>query len=969
MSKQGDTLFVEYLRYIEAELLHIGIQNNEGFSNFLVGKASQDTVEEFLREYKQVTSKELNLSGHKLGSADEIRSCFTNSGNYIFNGIFTGDAKNRKIKVTDADFIAHCLGLKRYHDWSLSRRSSELNNLQVIQSNTAQSLNKAIMAEETGLKGKGGVLRKSYSREKVTNELGGQFPSQPVIYLNSRARLVEPEPTQMKLFHRQHELEKMEILMKANNTIIVAGVRGIGKSSFVHNYVSGNINAFTHIIYAVVKNGNVSEAVIEAFRESGDSIGFNPERGGDYPDTSDLLMLLVDRLKTSKIEGGLLIIDNANGLASLTHFMNLWNKHVDKEWKVIVTTFLSEINLPNTKTLLLPAMDVYFAGELYDHIVLRTQNPDLKKAALEILKTFDYNPLICELVAKLIQANERIKFPAQLTPSGIIGKKAEQPSTLNPLIDSRFASNEEFTIVQYISALFRDVLPGLTEREKAILRYLSILSAEVRDDEQLSLILPLTEDDPDLIDGLARKGWLISKGNNSTIMLELYQMAIQDLLLPDVMNCHLLLDKLEKRLRLYELGNMEKTIYDTEMESSVPLGMKIRENLIYEGVDIDCQSDDLISEIRMILQVAEQNKDTFIKKNYSVTYAQVLFNLSIALNELNDKNNALQLAVDSLQMSLSFFPVSSFRTGQILKHIAYLFRKLKKVDQALELLKISEDIYRNDPDTPEILKIRLKLSYGNIYREMNRMDLAIENLEECISDCMAKDLYDFNRASALNSLGFVYGTLGREKLTCDENKASGIEYSLKAIELRREALGLREKIHKNPVNLKAALIYNNIGAVQSRLQQFDESIISFKMCLGIREKFLPKEHASMAVIKNNLATSYAKNSYFNQCKEEDAIRDLTMALKLCEEGCQIRISLNGDESSNLAPSYYTKGLIHFQIYRYTKNKVNDLYEARRFAQKSLSLRERYNPKRRYLIMESTDLLNEINEVIKEHEAK
>lgn len=969
MSKRGDTLFVEYLRYIEAELLHIGIQNNEGLSNFLVSKASKDTVGMFLKEYKLVTNKELNFPEYGIGSADEIRSCFNNSGNYIFNGIFTGDPKNRKIKVTDADFIAHCLGLMSNYEWLRSRGSSKLNDLQVIQSNTIQRLNKAIMAEETGLKEKSGVSRKSYSSEKATNELGGQFTTPSLIYLNSKARLVEPSHTQMKLFCRQKELEQMESLIKRNRTIIVTGVRGIGKSSFVHTYVAGKINIFTHIIYTAVKNGNVSEAVIEAFKEIGDTIGFNPEGGGDYRDSSDLLMLLIDRLKTSKIEGGLLILDNANGLASLTHFMNLWNKHFDKEWKVIVTTFLSEINLPNTKTLPLPAMDVYFASELYDHIVLRTQDPDLKKAALDILKTFDYNPLICELVAKLIQANERIKFPGQLTPSGIIRKKAEQPSTLNPLIDSRFASNEEFTIVQYISELFKDVLPGLNEREKALLRYLSILNAEERDDAQLCFILPLTEGDSDLIYGLARKGWLVSKGYNSTVMLELYQIAIQDLLVPDVINCHLLLDKLEKRLRLNELGNMEKSIYDTEVISSIPLARKILENLIYEGVSIDYQCDDLLSAILKILQAAERNKKTVVKKNYSATYSQVLFNLSFALSELNDKKDALRLAVDSLQMSLCFFPVSDFRTGQILKHIAYLFRKLKKLDQALELMKISEDIYKNDPNTPEILKIRLKLSYGNIYRDMNRMDLAIENLEECIFDCMAKDLYDFDRASALNSLGFVYGTLGREKLTCDDNKESGIQYSLKAIELRTAALEIRNKIHKNRENLKAALIHNNIGAVQSRLKQFDASIISFKLCLVIREKFLPKEHASMAVVKNNLATSYAKNSYFNLCNEEDATRDLNAALNLCEEGCRIRISLNGENCPDLAPSYYTKGLILLQLYRYANNKVNELYEARHFAQESLFLRERYNPKRKYLLKESADLLNEINEVIKIHEDK
>jgi hypothetical protein len=132
--------------------------------------------------------------------------------------------------------------------------------------------------------------------------------------------------------------------------------------------------------------------------------------------------------------------------------------------------------------------------------------------------------------------------------------------------------------------------------------------------------------------------------------------------------------------------------------------------------------------------------------------------------------------------------------------------------------------------------------------------------------------------------------------------------------------------------------------------------------------FLPKDHASMALIKNNLATTYAKKTYFLPFDEKSA-KELADARNLCEEGCQIRIILNGEDSANLAPSYYTKGLIFLQQYRYDNNNVNDLIEARSFVQRSLSLRERWNPKLKYLIKESADLLNEINEVIKNHEDK
>jgi tetratricopeptide (TPR) repeat protein len=486
--------------------------------------------------------------------------------------------------------------------------------------------------------------------------------------------------------------------------------------------------------------------------------------------------------------------------------------------------------------------------------------------------------------------------------------------------------------------------------------------------EQLRLILPLNEHDPDLIDGLARKGWLISNENNSTIMPELYQMAMQNLLQPDVINCQELLDKLKKQLQLNELGNMDKTIYDAEMENAIKHAQSICNNLIYEGVNIDFQVDSLLTIILKILQSPVPDKETAIKKNYCATYAQVLFNLSIALTEKNEKNEALQLAVDSLQMSLCFFPVSNFRTGLIVKHIAYLFRKLKKNEQALELMKIAEDIYSQDPDTPEIHKIRLKISYGNIYREMKRMDQAIEYLEQCILDCKDNELYDFDRATALNCLGFVYGTMGREKLSNDNNSESGILDSYKSIDLRTAALELRNKIHKNPLNLKAALIHNNIGAVQSRLKLFDESIESYKICLAIRTDFLPKGHASIAHIKNNLATTYAKKTYFLSFDEKSA-NELTDAKNLCEEGFQIRIILNGEDSANLAPSYYTKGLIFLQQYRYDTNKVNDLIAARSFVQRSLVLRERWNPKLKYLIKESTDLLNEIDEEIKNHEDK
>ena len=363
-------------------------------------------------------------------------------------------------------------------------------------------------------------------------------PFLPVL-LNPMARVV----CSKDIFYvgRTEQLEQMARLMKDNWLVFVTGVRGGGKTTFVNTFVSCNLKDFSHVLYVSVRAGRVTESVIQAFMEAK---MINPRESDDHLTITDMLMQLIDSLLNKNFDRPLMIIDSANLEPSLKLFIYEWNKY-HLNWKIIITTSLSEIEFNDAVKLKLPELDEISAMKLFEKFVSRKVSTGFKQDLLKIFHQFKFNPILCELLSKLIQSNSRIDSEHLHDLKTLLERKAEQPSLISPDLASRFESNEEMTIVEYISYMFDDLASTLSENEKAILRYLSILPSSPMDDEKLLHLLPISILDLEIIDGLVRKGWLLRGGQNTVYCHELYQLAIRHLLKTDVVISEPMTDKMK----------------------------------------------------------------------------------------------------------------------------------------------------------------------------------------------------------------------------------------------------------------------------------------------------------------------------------------------------------------------------------------------------------------------------------------
>ncbi len=776
------------------------------------------------------------------------------------------------------------------------------------------------------------------------------------VFLNPLARIVSAKG--IFCVGRTEALEKMADLVKKNTFVLVAGVRGGGKTTFVNKFVSDNCKEFSNVLYVSVRTGHVTESVIQAFKEAK---VLDPQEMMDHLKISDLLMQLIDSLVKLNFERPLMIIDAANLEPSLTYFINEWQKH-QLNWKIIITSSLSEIELKDTAKLILPDLDEISAAKLFDNFVKRDVSADFKQEVITIFRHFKCNPILCELLSKLIQSNRRINTEHLHDLETLFKRRAEQPSTIHPDLASKFESNEEMTIVEYISFMFSDLASTLHDNEKVILRYLSILPARPMDDERLLHLLPITLPDLEIIDDLVKKGWLLRGEQNSVYCHELYQLAIQHLLKPDAYNCELLISKIESLIRLNDLDDLEKDVINLYFEL-LPIAIEITNNLKYDKQFIDPRDEGLAQKLIEVINPHENHNASRIAFNDSGTYATLLHNISDVYRMMSIRNEAFLFAYNSLLMNLRVHNGLSFQAGRNILQLSFSIGKMHNAELAYQLLNIVERIYNDDPETPEILRINLMIAKGNVCRNLGRMDDAISYFTESIDVCKKNTKYRFYRARAMDNLGFVYSVLGRNILIeQNESDVTGIELCLKSISLREEALKLREEIQTKKESLQIGILYSNIGAVQSLIKRFPDSLESYGQCLRIRENLrMPQNHISMAILKNNMATAYAKMVYYDgEMSHTQRKSNLLKALRLCNEGWNIKIK-NDNGDSYIAPSYFTKGLILLLYYRLDTSKKYRLLKAREFAEKSLELRKTYIPPIPFAIKESEKLIREIME--------
>jgi tetratricopeptide (TPR) repeat protein len=120
-----------------------------------------------------------------------------------------------------------------------------------------------------------------------------------------------------------------------------------------------------------------------------------------------------------------------------------------------------------------------------------------------------------------------------------------------------------------------------------------------------------------------------------------------------------------------------------------------------------------------------------------------------------------------------------------------------------------------------------------------------------------------------------------------------------------------------------APIYNQLGVIKNRQEQYIEAIAFYKQSHKIYEKILPPNHPDLAMSYNNIGLVYTN------------MQEYSKALVFHEQALQIRQNSNPSSPLDLAASYNNIGIIH--------RKMGNYSEALLFYEKALELQEKSLP--------------------------
>lgn len=770
-----------------------------------------------------------------------------------------------------------------------------------------------------------------------------------VTNVNASAEAIISSRSLFMTKNRHQQVEDFKTELEKEKVILVAGERGSGKTLFLNVFIQKYHADYKHIIYLTVKAGQIVEGFVKSI---GDYLGVSFQASEESPE--EQLSVALMQLKKRNPVGMLVCIDNANNPDALDGFLNEWNKYpfLD-DIRLIITTFCISNKAITFELTPLQALN---AEEIFDRIVKRDEAKRLKQSAIQLFKHLGYNPILVEQVCMLLENNRRIGEKDLKEIKGLYNKEAQTPTIKNPDQSKQYYDGNEKTVIGFIKALFSKMAEETTKDEQLLLQYFSLLPAKPWSEHELLDIMPIAKSDLEKADALVRKGWLLSR-DNGFFCHELYQIAVRELFAINIEEIRALLEKLEVKIRMYHIDEMEKSLVETL--AYIPLAEAIVENLPFQKEEIkyaDIQINQKLMELENCSGAMHPNDHSVLSK--------FLSSLGYTEHLLTIYNKALYYSYNGLRMQLRLQAHNSWEYGYDLLRFANLIQRENK-KEALKFLEKTQLILNNDSCTPAWLYVRYYSNLGLLYRAKGLFQEAEEALKKVLTICGDEPTLQFDKATALDRLGLVYGTFGRKASAVQHG--AGKENSEKSLAYRKQALELRLKIHNEPDNLKVAAIYNNMGAIYSRLERLDESIKSYKECIRIRVmNGLPLVHNSFAIVYNNMATALAKKVSLGQCEEHEKPALLEEAYSYFEKGLEIRAQLLDKDSDKFGYNYYAKARILFEKGKLEK-QLEHFKEAIAAAELAIAYKNKADEPVRHEILELENLILEIKSEIQKLE--
>lgn len=596
---------------------------------------------------------------------------------------------------------------------------------------------------------------------------------------------------------RKKELKEIHSnLNNSNKILLIKDIGGIGKSTIASAYLHKFKEKFNYYGFF--------EGLDNFFMELKSILNIKSDK------KSDVIIKILSKLNSLEGEK-LLVIDNVKDIKDnqdkIDNILSL--QHCG--YKIL---FTSREDIDNIKVYTLGILNNDDAKAFFNSIY-KIEDEILLE---EILKYLDFHAFFIEKTAKSIKENQSLQTIKDKFDSGEfsminVKRKENFNSLLNQLFSFDKLDNEEIFILKQLSILPSIEIP------------LKFLERILKKENNIAF--------EELLDYLYEKGWLIKIGNNY---------------------------KLHQIIKEYIFSNHMPLFKDIEIV--VDYFSEIMQDIY--TIEETLSKIKYLEYLNSITQVIknERNEKTayllhsngylhFVLGNYKK--AESLYKIALAIKENILDENDISLAV-TINNNASIFEQNG--------------NYYKALEEYLKSLKIREKYFGEYPD-------KVAIGYNNVgrmYSELNMNDQALYYLNQSLK--IRKEIfgeYHESTARAYNVLGSflqknLIGIVDKKELQRMQNKV--FELLTKALAIRLKILSINHP--------DIAISYCNLAVYYADIEVcLDKAIDNFHLGLDVYKQAEGDKSSDIAMLYNNLGTVYRKQDNF-----EYAISYKDKALKI-----------------------------------------------------------------------------------------
>ncbi|TAE19971.1 MAG: tetratricopeptide repeat protein [Bacteroidetes bacterium] len=691
----------------------------------------------------------------------------------------------------------------------------------------------------------------------VAGETNRHFAQQLEVFLNAQKEYIKTslpdeekkEATifltkfvyESKFIGRKKELEDMHAHLQQNlPTVVVNGLGGIGKTTLAREYIKQHEGLYDHIVW-LEQTGKPIDAFV-------DNAILRMELGLTFQNETPAQRFEMMIYKLAKLTGkNLLVLDNYQQDTHEEAYNILADFPFSKHWRVLFTS--------REQVAGFTAMDLDTLSEEEAMALFRMYctGKDIDETELKaLLQEIGYHTLMTEILAKNYQAHTGLHSIADFADK--IRAKAIDDQVLQRMVQTAH-SKKEIQLYTYLLRVF--MFDALPTEALHLLKQIAVLPTEPL---PIVLILRSASEEIEMyrqvLEDLAKKGWISLIDNEAVQMHRLIQLLILQKYEPTYKDCAILHDTIG------ELLTSDEVIAN-------PL-----------------QAKGLVSYGESLLQHIDYQND-FENKAYLQNQIGFLYVTS------SDYAKALPLFEQALQIRKKNLGEKHPHTALSLNNIALLYQNqghyakaLPLYEQALQIRK--EVLGEKHPDTAQSLNNIATLYYnqGNNAKALPLYEQALQIWKEVLGEKHPDTIF------SLHNIATLYQNQG--------------DYT-KALPLYKEVLQIWKEVlgEKHPY---IALSLHNIAGVYAKQGDYAQALPLYEQSLQIRKEVLGEKHPDTASSLDNIALLYQNQNNYAK------------ALPLHEQALQIFKEVLGEKHPNTIGSVYNIGTLYFNMQEYDKAK-------------------------------------------------